>query len=235
MTDDTMNFRGLLGQVSLQLVQLRCRAAMQWPINSRLDTMASGTQKPGKPNRHFTEQRRDPMRPPVLHVASPATGSAVRAKPPMVAGLTGNDRSLNARQKLLRLGHAQTQVRDPRKTFRPEDLHQVNAPRTGIIVCLNQPQHPPRPSPSSRSLTRLIVPIRSASPQSLDTPSAYRGQRPLQGYRIKPPSRRISTPGVNWFTGSTAPMEYAECVFRGHNKNSRGVLQISTEAARRYG
>ena len=156
--------------MSLQLEQLRCRPAMQGPIDARLGTMAGSTQKSGKAHRRFAEQRRDPVRPPVFHVASPATGSAIRTKLPMLVGLTGNDCSLKARQKLLRLGQAQAQVRDLPKTFRPADLHQVSAPRAGIIACLNQPQHPPHPSSSSRSPTRLVVPILSASPQSLDTP-----------------------------------------------------------------
>src|SRR5208282_24666 len=145
---------------------------MQWPIDACLGTIAGSTEKSGKSHRHLAEQRRDPVRPPVLHVASPATESAIRTKPPMLGGLTGNDRSLKARQKLLPLGEAQAQVRDLPKTFRPADLHQVSAPRAGIIACLNQLQHPPHPSSSSRSPTRLVVPILSASPQSLDTPDA---------------------------------------------------------------
>jgi hypothetical protein len=40
----------------------------------------------------------------------------------MAVDLTGNDRSLNARQKLLRFGQGQTQVRDIAKTFRPTDF-----------------------------------------------------------------------------------------------------------------
>src|SRR5208282_4126928 len=141
---------------------------MQWPIDACLGTIAGSTEKSGKSHRHLAEQRRDPVRPPVLHVASPATESAIRTKSPMLVGLTGNDRSLKARQKLLPLGQAQAQVRDLPKTFRPADLHQVSAPRAGIIACLNQLQHPPHPSSSSRSPTRLVAdPI--GIPQSLDT------------------------------------------------------------------
>jgi hypothetical protein len=68
----------------------------------------------------------------------------------MVVGLTGNHRFLNARQKLLRLGQRQAQVRDLAKTFRPADLHHVGAPQAGIIACLDQPQHPPHATSSSR-------------------------------------------------------------------------------------
>jgi hypothetical protein len=68
----------------------------------------------------------------------------------MVIGLTGNHRSLNARQQPLRLGQGQTQVRDLAETFRPADFHQVRTPRLGIAACLDQPQHPPHLSSSSR-------------------------------------------------------------------------------------
>src|SRR5271157_1225222 len=139
---------------------------MQRPIHTRLGAIAGGTQKSGKSHRHFAEQRRDPVRPPVLHVASPAAGTAIRTKPPMLIGLTRSDRSLNARQKQLRLGKAQAQVRDLPKAFRPADLNQVSAPRDGIIACLDQPHHPPHRSSSSRSLNRLVVPILSASPHT---------------------------------------------------------------------
>src|SRR5271165_993411 len=147
---------------------------MQRPIHTRLGAIAGGTQKSGKSHRHFAEQRRDPVRPPVLHVASPAAGTAIRTKPPMLIGLTRSDRSLNARQKQLRLGKAQAQVRDLPKAFRPADLNQVSAPRDGIIACLDQPHHPPHRSSSSRSLNRLVVPILSASPY---TPIS--GQSPI--------------------------------------------------------
>jgi len=104
-----------------------------------------------------------------VSVRSQAAGSAIRPKPPMLVGLTGNDRSLKAGQELLGLGQAQAQVRNLPKTFRPADLHQVSAPRAGIIASLNQPQHPPHLSSSSRSPTRLIVPIPTGNPPNRST------------------------------------------------------------------
>src|SRR5271165_5243681 len=170
---------------------------MQRPIHTRLGAIAGGTQKSGKSHRHFAEQRRDPVRPPVLHVASPAAGTAIRTKPPMLIGLTRSDRSLNARQKQLRLGKAQAQVRDLPKAFRPADLNQVSAPRDGIIACLDQPHHPPHRSSSSRSLNRLVVLILSTSPypQSLDTPVA-RSISPGAG------------PSIEWYEGSAITLPF---------------------------
>jgi hypothetical protein len=123
---------------------------MQGPIETRFGAIAGSTQESGKSHHHFAEQRRYPVWPPILHMASRATGSAIRTKPPMVIGLAGNDRSLNARQQPLRFGQGQTQVRDLAKAFRPADLHQVRIPRRGISACLDQPQQLPHLSSPSR-------------------------------------------------------------------------------------
>jgi hypothetical protein len=61
-------------------------------------------QRPGKPHRHFAEQRRDAMPTPVLQVAFSGAGPATRPLRPMAVDLPGNHRSLNARQNLLRFG-----------------------------------------------------------------------------------------------------------------------------------
>ena len=90
--------------MSLQLVQLRCRSAARWPTDARLDAIAGGASKPRKPHSHFAKQRPDAVSPPVLQVAFSAARQAARPLPPMAIGLAGNDRSLNARQKLLRFG-----------------------------------------------------------------------------------------------------------------------------------
>jgi hypothetical protein len=52
--------------VSPQLVELWCRSASRWPTHACLGANADSAQKPGKPHRHFAEQRRDPVSPPVL-------------------------------------------------------------------------------------------------------------------------------------------------------------------------
>ena len=88
----------------------------------------------------------------------------------MAVGLPGNDRSLNARQKLLRFGQGQSQVRNIAKTFRPADLYQIGAQATGIIPRRNQPQHPSHPRSPGRLSTRPIVRPVSSYPHSLDTP-----------------------------------------------------------------
>ena len=171
-SSDAIGHQG--GKVSLQLVQLRCRSASRWPTHARLGAIAGRASKPGKPHRHFAEQRRDAVPPPVLQVAFSGAGPATRPQQPMAVDLPGNDRSLNARQKLLRFGQGQTQVRNIAKTFRPADLYQIGAQAAGIIAGRNQPQHPSHPRSPSRLSTRPIVPPVSSYPHSLDTPASGR-------------------------------------------------------------
>jgi hypothetical protein len=129
-----------------------------------------GASKPRKPHSHFAKQRRDTVSPPVLQVASSAAGRAARPQLPVAVDPPGNHRSLNARQKLLRFGQGQSQVRNIAKTFRPADLYQIGAQAAGVILCRNQPQHPSHPRSPSRLSTRPIVPPVSSYPHSLDTP-----------------------------------------------------------------
>jgi hypothetical protein len=168
VSGDAIGHQG--GKVSLQLVQLGCRSASRWPTNARFGAIAGNAQKPGKPHRHFAEQRRDAVPPPILQVAFSAAGPATRPQLPMALDLPGNDRSLNTRQKLLRFGQGQTEIRDITKTFWPADLYQIGAQAAGIIAGRNQPQHPSHPRSPSRLSTRPIVPPVSPSPHSLDTP-----------------------------------------------------------------
>jgi hypothetical protein len=138
--------------------------------NARFGAIADYAQKPGKPHRHFAEQRRDAVPPPILQVASSAAGPATRPQLPTAVDLPGNDRSLNARQQLLRFGQGQTQVRDIAKTFRPTDFYQISAQAARVILGRNQPQHPSHPrSPSRLSTGRSYLPCRHP-PHSLDTP-----------------------------------------------------------------
>ena len=88
-------------------------------------------------------------------------GPATRPQLPMAVDLPGNHRSLNARQKLLRFGQGQTQVRDIAKTFRPTDFYQIGAQAAGVILGRNQPQNPSHPrSPSRLSTGRSYLPCR---------------------------------------------------------------------------
>ena len=156
--------------MSLQSVQLRCRSAARWPTDARLDAVAGGASKPRKAHSRFAKQRPGAVSPPLLQVAFSAAGRPARPLRPMAVGLPGNDRSLNARQKLLRFEQGQSQVRNIAKTFRPADLYQIGAQTTGIIPRRNQPQHPSHPRSPGRLSTRPIVPPVSSCPHSLDTP-----------------------------------------------------------------
>ena len=81
----------------------------------------------------------------------------------MAVGLPRNDRSLNPRQKLLRFGQGQSQVRNIAKTFRLADLYQIGAQATGVIPRRNQPQHIASPFPRSAidptdRTSRVVIP-----------------------------------------------------------------------------
>ena len=52
------------------------------------------------------------MKPPVLDLTPTAAGRAVRPQNRMIVGLRGDHRLLHPRQKLLRLGQRQAQIRD---------------------------------------------------------------------------------------------------------------------------
>src|ERR1700722_19413209 len=159
------------GKMGLQFVQLRCRSATRWPTDARLDAIAGDASKPGKRHRHRAKRRRYAMAPPVLQMAFSAAGRAARPLQPVAVGLRRNDRSLNARQKLLRFGQGQSQVSNITKTFRPADLHQIGAQAAGITLRRNQPQHPSHPRSPGRLSTRPTVPTVSSYPHSLDTPA----------------------------------------------------------------
>ena len=156
--------------MGLQFVQLRCRSATRWPTDARLDAIAGDASKPGKRHRHCAKRRRYAMAPPVLQMAFSAAGGAARPLQPVAVGLRRNDRSLNARQKLLRFGQGQSQVSNIAKTFRPADLYQIGAQAAGITLRRNQSQHPSHPRSPGRLSTRPTVPSVPSYPHSLDTP-----------------------------------------------------------------
>ena len=103
---------------------------------------------------------------------------------PVAFGLRSNDRSLNARQKLLRFGQGQSQVSNITKTFRPADLYQIGAQAAGITLRRNQPQHPSHPrSPGRLSTDRPYplcrhTPIRWTLPAACDVEGAGNVARP---------------------------------------------------------
>ena len=145
--------------MGLQFVQLRGRSATRCPTDVRLNAIAGGTSKSGKRHRHRAKQRRDVVSPPVLQVAFSAAGRAARPLQPMADSLRRNDRSLNARQKLLRFGQGQSQVSNITKTFRPADLYQIGAQAAGITLRRNQPQHPSHPRSPGRLSTDRPYPL----------------------------------------------------------------------------
>src|SRR3954452_20736631 len=136
--------------MGLQLVQLRCRPAMRWPAGSRLAATTAGAEKATKPYRHPAEQCCDLMRPPVLDVTPPAAGRALRPQTRMIAGLRGNHRLLDPRQKLLCLGQGQAQTRHVTKVVGPSDLHHGDTRCPVLGPRFDQLQNPPHPRSPSR-------------------------------------------------------------------------------------
>ena len=169
--------------MALQFVQLRCRSATRWPTDARLDAIAGGASKPGKRHRHCAKRRRYAMAPPVLQVAFSAAGRAARPLQPMANGLRGNDRSLNACQKLLRFRQGQSQVRNIANTFRAQ-----------ISIRSVLRQRAPSPVAINRNTHRIPVP-----------PVGYRPDRPyllprhtpsLWTLPIRVTARRLGTPAM---------------------------------------
>ena len=95
-----------------QLVELRRGPAIGQPADTRLAMTTVGAAKPRQPHRHRAEQRRHPMKPPVLDVTRLTTSRAIRTQNHVIVGLHGDHRLLQARQDLLCLGQRQPQLRD---------------------------------------------------------------------------------------------------------------------------
>src|SRR5690242_19021663 len=159
------------GKMRSELVQLRCRPTMRWPADARLGAATASAEKPRQPHGYPAEQRLDVMKPPVLDVAFPSAGRAIRPQNRMVVGLRGNDRFLNTRQKLLCLRQRQPQIRDIAKVVGPADLQHLDTPCPAVGPRFDQLQSPPHPRSPSR-------------------------QRPDRSYRFRPyaPSLRTLPP-----------------------------------------
>ena len=138
------------GKMRSQLVQLRCRPTMRWPVDARLGAAAASAAKSRQPHGRPTEQRRDLVKPPVLDVAFPAAGRAIWPQNRMLVGLRGDHRLLNTRQKLLCLGQRQPQIPDIAKVVGPADLQHVDTPCPAVGPRFDQLQNPPHPRSPSR-------------------------------------------------------------------------------------
>src|SRR5271166_3924081 len=170
---DTIRHQG--GKMRSQLVQLRCRATMRRPTDTCLAMPTADAAKPRQPHLHTTEQRRDPMKPPVLDVTSTAARRAVRPQNRMLVGLRGDHRLLHARQELLRLGQRQPQMRDIAKVAGRPDLHDVDTRSGAISLRFDHPQNPPHPRSPRPATAQPVISLASSSPHFLDTPLIDKG------------------------------------------------------------
>ena len=115
------------GQMRPKPVQFRCRPAMRWPVDARLDPAARGTTKSGQPHRHLTKQRRDRVIPIIFHAANIFAAGANWPPDRVFPRLRGGDLALNPRQQLFRFREGQSQIGDIAEVIRPADLHDVHA------------------------------------------------------------------------------------------------------------
>ena len=127
------------GQVSLKLIQLRCRPAMRRPVDPNLDRTTRGAAKSGKPHRDLTEERGYRMIPVVLHVTNTATASTIRPPHRVGSGLSGDDLPLHPRKQKLHFGQAQTQSGDIAEIVGLIDLHDVRALSVAFSAGFHQP------------------------------------------------------------------------------------------------
>ena len=193
---DTIRHEG--GKMRSELVQLRCRPTMRWPADTRLGAATASAAKPRQPHGHPAEQRRDLTKPPVLDVASTAAGRAIRPQNRMIAGLHGNDRLLNARQKLLCLRQRQPQIRDIAKVVGPADLQHLEHSVPGCRSPFRPTAEPTSSTIPQPATTRPVISLPSLFPQFLDTPDLGREPVPVvgDGMGFHPPASPNFHPGA---------------------------------------
>ena len=147
-------------QVSLKLIQLRCRPAMRQPVDPNLDRTKRGAAKSGKLHRDLTEERGYRMIPVVLHVTKTAAASTIRPPRNVGSGLSGNDLPLHPRKQKLRVGQAQTQSVDIAEIVGLIDLHDVRTLSVAFGDGFHRPQNPGYASTPGQEIdpkvTRLI-------------------------------------------------------------------------------
>jgi hypothetical protein len=137
--DPARQERGKLGP---ELVEFGRRAAMRWPVDPSLRPAATGTPEARQPDRDRAEYGGHPAASVVFDPACGSAASAARPLGGMVSALRGDDRLLNAGQKLLALRERQTQIREIAQITGAVKLQNVNAARRTLGPTLHQAQNP---------------------------------------------------------------------------------------------
>jgi hypothetical protein len=134
------------GQMGPELVQLRCRAAMRWPVKACLDSATQAAKETWQPHRHLTKQCRDRVISIILHPANIFAAGTNRPPDRVFARLRGGDLALNPRQQLFCFRERQPQIGDIAEVVRLADLHDVHG-GTFAPGCrqLQYPLHAPPP------------------------------------------------------------------------------------------
>src|SRR5208283_2310874 len=102
----------------------------------------------------------------------------------MPVGLRGDHRLLHARQKLLRLGQRQPQMRDIAKVAGRPDLHDVDTRSGAISLRFDQPQNPPHPRSPGRQRPNGSYRLRPHPPTFWTLPACYALRHPPTCHRV---------------------------------------------------
>jgi hypothetical protein len=174
------------GMMSPEQVQLRCRAAMRWPVKARLDAAARAATEPGQPHRDLTEERCDRVVAVIFHPANILAAGTNRPPDRMLARLCGGDLALNPRQQLFCFREGQSQIGDIAEVVRPADLHDVHG--VTFTPGCRQPQNPLHaPPPSLICEQERKYPARTSTPSFAVVPVA--GVRRLYQVEHKQPDQ----------------------------------------------
>jgi len=155
----------------LDLIQLRCRAAVRWPAMASFVSAASSTAKSRKPHRDLAEQRGNPMVPVIFHPANQATAAAIGSPNGMAPGLRGNDLLLETRQQQLPFGQGQTKSGDIAEIIRSVDRHDVGGLVLAVSPDFHQPQNPSH-APTLGQRLNAKISLGRPHPQGLRTRSS---------------------------------------------------------------
>ncbi len=149
-----------------QLVELRRGPAIGRAADTRLAMTTAGAAKPRKPHRHRAEQRRHPVKPPILDVTRLTARRAIRTQNRVIVRLDRDYRLPQARQDLLRLSRRQPQLRDLAEATKGPDILHIDDPCRTIDPCFNQAQYPRDPRTPSRQPIGQSYRLRPHPPRS---------------------------------------------------------------------
>jgi hypothetical protein len=160
-----------------QMIELRRRPAIGKPADNGFAVTALGAAKPRQPDSHRAEQRRHPMKPPVLDVTRLATRTTSRTQNRVIFSLHLDHHSRQACQNLLCVRQPHPEVRDIAE--RP-NIRYADDPARTVQSHFNQAQDPCHPQPPAHNRSPSHTGC-DYIPHTLDAPIAYRAHRGNRG------------------------------------------------------